>query len=141
VVVHLMTLETVLKGIVLNVRSLSLLMSFIIIRIGVVVSMLSVKVVGRLSTLVKLKAKYGVTWENYLEVLEYQDYKCAICQRDISSGGNRSEKNNCGHIDHDHKNSRLRGILCADCNTGLGCFKDSIESLRSAIKYLEIFSV
>lgn len=40
------------------------------------------------------------------------------------------------HIDHDHKTNKVRGVLCNNCNTGLGMFKDSSELLTSACKYL-----
>jgi hypothetical protein len=40
-------------------------------------------------------------------------------------------------IDHDHKNNKIRGLLCAICNQALGLFKDNIKNLQEAIKYLE----
>lgn len=40
-------------------------------------------------------------------------------------------------IDHCHKTGIVRGVLCNSCNLGLGKFKDNIESLQTAIKYLE----
>lgn len=39
-------------------------------------------------------------------------------------------------IDHCHKTSKVRGILCSRCNSGLGMFRDNIEYLAEAIKYL-----
>jgi hypothetical protein len=39
-------------------------------------------------------------------------------------------------IDHDHADGSLRGILCNNCNVGLGLFKDDLKLLRNAIKYL-----
>lgn len=90
---------------------------------------------------VQLQHKYGVTWENYLEVLDYQEYKCAICKRDINAAGTRDTKSDTAHIDHDHETGKLRGILCTQCNSGLGSFRDSIASLQNAIKYLETYSI
>jgi hypothetical protein len=40
-------------------------------------------------------------------------------------------------IDHCHTTGRIRGVLCDDCNIALGKFKDNIETLKSAINYLE----
>lgn len=40
-------------------------------------------------------------------------------------------------IDHDHKTGKVRGILCDDCNLSLGKLKDSVDTLKNLIKYLE----
>lgn len=40
------------------------------------------------------------------------------------------------NVDHCHDGGHIRGILCGQCNTGLGMFKDNIASLKNAIKYL-----
>jgi len=39
-------------------------------------------------------------------------------------------------IDHCHKTGDVRGVLCNNCNLGIGLFKDNVERLRKAIKYL-----
>lgn len=39
-------------------------------------------------------------------------------------------------IDHDHDTGKVRGLLCSNCNTGLGLFEDNIEQLKTAIDYL-----
>ena len=41
-------------------------------------------------------------------------------------------------MDHCHKTKKIRGLLCHTCNSGLGMFKDNIEYLKNAIKYLEV---
>ena len=40
-------------------------------------------------------------------------------------------------IDHDHKTKKIRGVLCNDCNTALGLFKDNQKVMKDAIQYLE----
>ena len=37
----------------------------------------------------------------------------------------------------DHKTGKVRGLLCSECNFGIGKFKDNISILKKAIKYLE----
>src|SRR4051812_27777463 len=73
-----------------------------------------------------LKRRYGITREQFAGMVEQQGGLCAIC-------GIRSAE----HVDHDHMTGRVRGVLCFNCNGGLGQFKDRIASLRAAIDYLE----
>jgi hypothetical protein len=74
------------------------------------------------------KTKYGLTKMNFRRLLKHQDYRCAICPVPIDDSA---------HVDHDHKTGVVRGLLCLHCNVGLGFFRDDIETLKSAIEYLE----
>ena len=76
-----------------------------------------------------LKKKYGITYEEYLKMLMAQKNRCAICN-ELATDKNLA-------VDHDHLTERVRGLLCQSCNNGLGRFKDSIELLKSAQRYLE----
>lgn len=76
-------------------------------------------------------AKYGVDNEWVDRTLAAQG-GCAIC------GTTKPPGKNSWHVDHDHKTGKVRGVLCAHCNPGLGHFRDSIRSLRLAIRYLEL---
>lgn len=40
-------------------------------------------------------------------------------------------------VDHCHKTNKIRGLLCINCNNGLGAFKDNVFSLNRAIQYLK----
>lgn len=78
-----------------------------------------------------LRFRYNITIKDYEKTLLKQNKKCAICGAD-EPGYQRSYF--C--VDHDHASGKIRGLLCYACNLGLGKFKDSIEILKSAIKYL-----
>lgn len=77
-----------------------------------------------------LKLKFGINFDQYEAMLKEQDYLCCIC-------GN---KDRCGRdlaVDHCHETNKVRGLLCTECNTGLGLFGDSKELLKNAINYLD----
>lgn len=73
--------------------------------------------------------KYGLSPEQYMEILEAQQGKCAICREEPTTKRGLA-------VDHNHKTGQVRGLLCTGCNTALGSFKDSEEILTSAIEYL-----
>jgi hypothetical protein len=77
-----------------------------------------------------LKRDYGMTIDDYRNMLIEQEYKCAIC------GCLQSNCDRLFHVDHDHLTGKVRGLLCNRCNGGLGYFKDNIVFLVNAIKYL-----
>jgi Recombination endonuclease VII len=74
--------------------------------------------------------KYGITEEKYREISKAQNNACAICKK-----SELDEKNKLA-VDHDHDSGKVRGLLCRDCNTGIGHFKDNIDLLNMAINYL-----
>lgn len=74
--------------------------------------------------------KYGITLEEYEELLAKQYGKCAICAGHSIAGRKLS-------VDHDHTTGKVRGLLCVNCNAALGQFRESREVLLKAYKYLE----
>lgn len=76
-----------------------------------------------------VKHRYNITKEDYENLLSAQDGVCKICSY-------KPEEGEFLPIDHCHLSSKVRGLLCHSCNKSLGGFKDSIELLKSAIKYL-----
>lgn len=79
----------------------------------------------------QLRTKYGLSFSEYLNVLERQDYVCAICK--ITPLDSKLSFT----VDHCHKTGLLRGVLCYSCNSGLGYFRDSQVNLIAACSYLK----
>lgn len=76
----------------------------------------------------KNKKNYNLSPEDYENLLNKNDGKCHICN--ISP-----LKSLC--VDHCHKTNIVRGVLCSECNLGVGLFKDNIDYMKNAIKYLK----
>ena len=71
--------------------------------------------------------------QEFQERLVSQHGKCKICTRElqlIALSGDSVV------VDHCHVTGKVRGLLCNECNRGLGYFKDNIMSLTKAIEYL-----
>lgn len=75
--------------------------------------------------------KYGLTIEQFDELIKSQDGKCLICEEVLKVG-----IGGCA-VDHDHTTKRVRGLLCRLCNVGVGHFRDNPAMLRKAAEYLE----
>ena len=76
-------------------------------------------------------ARYGITEDEYWDMIEAQDYKCAICHKELAQEDGRM------YVDHDHKTGKVRGALCRNCNSGLGMFMDDTTIMQSAIEYIK----
>lgn len=82
-----------------------------------------------------LKTNYKVGYDWYLNQLEKQSHLCAICN---TEGWTMADHHVLKLVvDHCHITGQVRGLLCHNCNRGLGLFKDSKTSLQVAIEYLE----
>ena len=78
-----------------------------------------------------LKANYGITIKEYEDILKNQGGRCVIC-------GEKPNGKRRAPVDHDHEINKVRGILCQECNTGIGLFKENISNFENAIRYLNI---
>lgn len=82
-----------------------------------------------------LRKNYKMTLEEYEFISARADGKCEIC------GGRgflmREWHKSYLVIDHCHSTGDVRGLLCHNCNRALGLLQDSVENLKSAIRYLE----
>jgi len=81
-----------------------------------------------------LKSKYGITYSDYLSMLEAQQNKCTICGDEFDSTS-LGAKAPC--VDHCHVTGKVRSILCRNCNTALGHVKENVDILKSMIAYVE----
>ncbi len=80
----------------------------------------------------QLMARYGITHEQYEDMLEKQGGVCAICETFELRKDSRYLV-----VDHCHTTNEIRGVLCHKCNTALGLFNDKEELLLKAIEYLK----
>lgn len=78
---------------------------------------------------------YGITLEQYDEMLRAQGGVCAICDKPewvIQKGKLRMLS-----VDHDHLTGVVRGLLCSNCNRAIGLLNDDMDTLKKAIHYLQ----
>ncbi len=83
-----------------------------------------------------LRATFGVSLADYNRMLSEQNGVCAICgkfEKRKGRGGNIRQL----AVDHCRDTSKVRGLLCADCNQGIGMMNHSVDILTRAIDYLK----
>ncbi len=71
----------------------------------------------------------GATQDMYNAMYEAQKGCCALCNEP-------EEKFSWLCIDHDHETGKIRGLLCPNCNRGLGLLKDNANLLQKAAEYI-----
>ncbi|MDQ3914109.1 MAG: endonuclease VII domain-containing protein [Actinomycetota bacterium] len=72
-----------------------------------------------------LSHRYGISAEQVHRLMQAQNGLCAICRAAEPK-----------HVDHCHDSSEVRGLLCLNCNQGIGRFEDDVPTLRRAMHYL-----
>lgn len=75
----------------------------------------------------RLNRIYNITMEDYNNMYNNQNGKCLICEE--------SFEKLC--IDHDHKTGKVRGLLCRNCNGGIGLLKENIHIIKNSLNYLK----
>ena len=76
---------------------------------------------------INLQREYGITIDQYEAMVELQEGRCAICEKDF---GKKL------YVDHCHDTGRVRALLCQKCNSGLGMFDDRADLIDRASAYL-----
>ena len=85
-----------------------------------------------------LWTNFRIRETQYNDMLVKQNFSCAICKV------HQSETEKALAVDHDHSccpgkkscGKCIRGLLCFECNIGLGKFKDNPRLLAIAYEYL-----
>jgi hypothetical protein len=73
-----------------------------------------------------LKGRYGISEDMFQLQLKSQGGRCCICKTEPAT-----------NVDHNHKTGKVRGILCGNCNRGLGLLRENIDNLQRAIEYIK----
>lgn len=86
----------------------------------------------RVKALTRGHKRPKITPEEYLKVWEESGNKCQLC-------GKEKDDTKAGYlcVDHCHDTGLVRGVLCNNCNAGLGMFNDNLELMQKAIDYLK----
>ena len=78
-----------------------------------------------------IKCVYGLSYTDYKAMFLAQEEKCAICKKEQKLFNTNLA------VDHCHDTGKIRGLLCKQCNIGLGYFKDNPDILEAAVNYLK----
>ena len=74
--------------------------------------------------------KFGITLDEYEQMLAAQDHCCAICLTD-KAVVRRSHYS--WRVDHCHKTGKIRALLCHNCNIAMGLLKENIETMEAMV--------
>ena len=86
------------------------------------------------------RRQLGITIKILEDMWKEQKGQCGICSKDISIVRNAAPSIH-AHVEHDEITNQVRGLLCGDCNRGIGLLRHNIGSLHKAISYLTDFEV
>jgi hypothetical protein len=73
-----------------------------------------------------LRHRYGIGIAQYEQLFKEQHGKCGVCDTSHDKLV----------VDHCHNSSKVRGLLCNNCNVLLGVSKENINTLIAAVNYL-----
>ena len=88
----------------------------------------------------QLKTQYRMSLEDYDTLFKLQEGRCGICKRKPTKGGNQFVKGILC-VDHNKITGQTRGLLCSNCNLGIGLFEENIDFLYMAVEYLNLFGL
>jgi len=88
-----------------------------------------------------LKKNYGVSLDQYNDMLVFQNALCAICHKPETQVHHKTGFPYSLAVDHCHKTNKVRELLCSNCNRTLGMVNDNIELMQKMIEYVQKHSV
>jgi hypothetical protein len=83
-----------------------------------------------------LARRYRLTPQEFEDQLVYQRGLCACCQKRMIIDVENHRDPDAAVVDHSHVTNELRGIICHDCNIGIGRLGDDLDGVRDAEAYL-----
>lgn len=83
-----------------------------------------------------LRRRFGIGLDDYERMLAEQNGGCAICGAAHTTIDKRTGQPQRLHIDHCHRTGQVRGLLCSNCNIGIGYFADDPDRLKKAAEYV-----
>lgn len=86
---------------------------------------------------IRILNKYNISEKEYDDLFIKQNFVCAICEEPETSIDGQTQETKILSVDHCHNSKIVRGLLCNNCNQGLGKFKDNPKLLISAAEYLK----
>lgn len=91
------------------------------------------------STEYNFKRLYGISYKDYKKMEKKQNHRCGICGMKLEQTNPNNQYNNNKHfsVDHNHKTGKIRGLLCRNCNSGIGWMRENPYILIKTIKYLK----
>lgn len=84
----------------------------------------------------KFKHRYGISLDEYQQLLETQNHKCAACKNPDTSVTHMGQTKPLS-VDHDHVTGKVRGLLCHKCNIALGLLNDDKERIMALANYIK----
>jgi len=90
-------------------------------------------------TCANLKTNYGITTPERDALGESVNWTCVICETPLRRvpEGDKTRTKYDAVVDHCHHTGKVRGVICATCNRGIGLLNDNYETLKRAMEYLK----
>ena len=83
----------------------------------------------------RVLGRYGLTPEQYDQMLEEQGGVCLLCRRPETVRGNNGRVKRLA-VDHCHTTGKVRGLLCNNRNRAIGLLGDDPAVISRAAEYL-----